>query len=161
MSRTHITTGVAVTVALAVVGYFFIIGSSGLQLFGSNTQAAVPEAAEGELIVQDEKVGTGAVAKVGDMVQVHYTGMLANGATFDSSAGKAPIEFVLGTGAVIPGWDQGLQGMKVGGKRLLIIPPSLGYGAQGYGPIPANATLIFEVDLVAVNPPAIVPQTAN
>jgi FKBP-type peptidyl-prolyl cis-trans isomerase len=119
----------------------------------------VPEEDTGELIVQDEKVGTGAVAKIGDIVRVHYTGVLASGVMFDSSSGKEPIEFVLGTGAVIPGWDQGLQGMKVGGKRLLIIPPSLGYGVQGYGPIPANATLIFEVDLIAVNPPGIVPQT--
>jgi len=109
-----------------------------------------PQPAQQGLVVQDEVVGTGAEARTGDMVSVHYTGKLQNGTVFDTSVGKSPIEFTLGGGYVIPGWDQGLVGMKVGGKRLLIIPPSLGYGGQDYGPIPANSTLIFEVELVKV-----------
>jgi len=117
-----------------------------------STQDLTPSAAAGEaqLIAQDEQVGTGAVARAGDTVSVHYTGRLQNGTVFDSSIGRDPIQFVLGTGQVIPGWDQGLQGMKVGGKRLLVIPPQLAYGAADYGPIPGNSTLIFEVQLVGV-----------
>lgn len=107
-------------------------------------------AGSGQLVVQDEKVGTGAAAAAGDTVSVNYTGRFQNGSVFDTSIGREPFVFVLGTGQVISGWDQGLQGMKVGGKRLLIIPPSLAYGANDYGPIPGNSTLIFEVELLSV-----------
>lgn len=105
------------------------------------------------LIVQDLIVGTGAQAKSGDSVTVQYVGVLfANGKEFDSSwkTGK-PFTFTLGSGGVIAGWDQGVEGMKVGGRRRLIIPADLAYGAAGSPPaIPANAALVFDVDLVSV-----------
>jgi FKBP-type peptidyl-prolyl cis-trans isomerase FkpA len=93
------------------------------------------------------------VAKAGDRVAVHYTGKLPDGKQFDSSIGRTPIQFELGAGRVIKGWDQGIAGMKVGQKRKLIIPPALGYGAAGAGPdIPPNATLHFDVELVSITP---------
>jgi len=101
----------------------------------------------------DIRVGTGATAEAGKKVKVDYTGWLTDGKKFDSSVGTGhPFEFMLGTGQVIKGWDEGVAGMKVGGKRQLRIPPDLGYGAQGTpgGPIPANATLIFDVKLLGV-----------
>ena len=100
----------------------------------------------------DIKVGTGAVAESGQHVRVDYTGWLTNGKKFDSSVGTGrPFGFKLGAGQVIKGWDEGVAGMKVGGKRQLRIPPDLAYGAKGYpGVIPANATLIFDVQLIDV-----------
>jgi FKBP-type peptidyl-prolyl cis-trans isomerase FkpA len=98
------------------------------------------------------KVGEGDEAKPGDLVSVHYTGWLKNGKKFDSSLDrKEPFEFKLGAGMVIKGWDEGVAGIKVGGKRKLMIPPDLGYGARGAGDaIPPNADLIFEVELLKI-----------
>lgn len=100
----------------------------------------------------DLAVGDGAEAQSGQMVVVHYTGWLTDGSKFDSSVDRnEPFQFGLGRGMVIRGWDEGVQGMKVGGKRKLTIPPQLGYGAQGAGGvIPPNATLVFEVELLEI-----------
>jgi FKBP-type peptidyl-prolyl cis-trans isomerase len=104
------------------------------------------------LVIEDLVVGSGAQAAGGQRVSVHYTGWLKSGQKFDSSHDRGkPFEFPLGKGRVIKGWDEGVASMKVGGKRTLIIPPELGYGARGAGGvIPPNATLMFEVELLAV-----------
>jgi FKBP-type peptidyl-prolyl cis-trans isomerase FkpA len=105
------------------------------------------------LVIDEITPGEGAEAQVGRTVSVHYTGWLTNGSKFDSSVDRnEPFDFPLGRGYVIRGWDEGVAGMKVGGKRKLTIPPELGYGARGAGGvIPPNATLVFEVELLAVN----------
>ena len=105
-----------------------------------------------QLVIEDIRVGTGAEAKAGQTVSVHYVGTLTNGNKFDSSRDRGrPFEFPLGAGRVIKGWDQGVAGMKIGGLRKLTIPSSLGYGEAGFhGVIPPNATLIFEVELLGV-----------
>jgi FKBP-type peptidyl-prolyl cis-trans isomerase len=104
------------------------------------------------LEIQDQLVGNGPAAESGQTVSVHYTGTLPDGSKFDSSLDRGrPFEFTLGQGRVIKGWEQGVLGMKVGGKRKLVIPPDLGYGARGFPPvIPANATLHFEIELLGV-----------
>ena len=105
----------------------------------------------GTLVIEDLVVGTGATAVAGDTLTVHYVGTLTNGTKFDSSYDRGtPYVFQVGAGRVIAGWDQGVPGMKVGGKRRLTIPPSLAYGSQANGSIPANSTLLFDVDLVSI-----------
>lgn len=105
-----------------------------------------------KLEIVDEVVGTGTEAVAGKSVTVNYAGTLTNGTKFDSSLdpGRTPFVFKLGAGEVIAGWDQGVVGMKVGGKRKLTVPPSLGYGSADLGVIPPNSTLIFEVELLKV-----------
>ncbi|NVO14938.1 MAG: FKBP-type peptidyl-prolyl cis-trans isomerase [Rhodoplanes sp.] len=121
---------------------------------GPAPEATAPPAAAAPgagLNSQDLKVGTGAEARAGQRVRVNYTGKLTNGTTFDSSIGRSPFVFTLGGGQVIKGWDQGVAGMKVGGKRRLTIPPELGYGAAGSPPkIPPNSVLVFEIDLLGI-----------
>lgn len=104
-----------------------------------------------DLKIEDIKIGDGREVKSGDNIAINYLGTLPDGTKFDSSYDRGePFETQIGTGQVIKGWDLGVIGMKVGGKRKLTIPPSLGYGQQAVGPIPANSTLIFEVELVDI-----------
>jgi FKBP-type peptidyl-prolyl cis-trans isomerase len=104
-----------------------------------------------QVSIQDVVVGGGVAAATGNRVVVHYTGKFIDGNVFDSSVTRGePFQFVLGAGQVIKGWDEGIVGMRVGGKRILSVPPELGYGANDYGPIPGNSTLIFEVELLKV-----------
>jgi peptidylprolyl isomerase len=104
------------------------------------------------LQIEDLQVGAGAEARPGQNVRVHYTGTLTSGKKFDSSRDRnRPFEFKLGAGMVIQGWDQGVAGMRVGGRRKLTIPPELGYGAGGFPPvIPPNSTLVFDIELLDV-----------
>lgn len=156
-------TAIAVALALVVVVLFYIVpGLSPFQASApemlidstnTNPSAIMPTEPVTQLQVTDEVVGTGATAAVGDSVTVNYVGSLTNGTVFDASAnhGTTGFTFNLGAGQVIKGWDQGIVGMKEGGKRKLVIPASLAYGSQAVGDIiPANSTLIFEVELVKV-----------
>ena len=104
------------------------------------------------LVIEDLKIGDGQEVEKFNIVTVNYTGLLENGTKFDSSLnpGRTPFRFTVGAGQVIKGWDEGLMGMKIGGKRKLTIPPELGYGSRDNGPIPANSTLIFEIDLLTI-----------
>lgn len=115
------------------------------------TETAAPVEAT-ELKIEEVQVGSGEEAVEGKEVTVHYTGKLTDGKQFDSSVDRnEPFKFRLGAGMVIPGWEQGIKGMKVGGKRKLTIPPQLGYGERGAGGvIPPNATLLFDVELLGV-----------
>lgn len=163
-------TGIAVALALAVVVLFFILPgiwpwSSAAPAeqapieFTTNTQTTSPttmpltETPITQLMMKDEVVGTGAVAEAGDSVTVNYVGALTNGTVFDASENHSAngFTFTLGAGQVIKGWDQGILGMKVGGKRQLLIPAELAYGSQSPAPsIPPNSALVFEVELLKV-----------
>lgn len=126
-------------------------GCTGSKKTDSTTQTSAPSEGQ-QLTINEVQVGTGAVAESGKNVTVHYSGYLTDGTKFDSSVDrKQPFKFLLGAGQVIKGWDQGVAGMKVGGKRKLTIPPELGYGSRGAGGvIPGNATLVFDVELLKV-----------
>ena len=103
------------------------------------------------MVIDDVKVGSGDEVKAGDTVSVHYAGTLKGGKEFDNSKKRgAPFEFTVGEGRVIKGWEEGLIGMKVGGERILVIPPEKAYGEQGIGPIPGNATLVFSIELLEI-----------
>ncbi len=159
-------TGIATALALVVVIMFFIL--PGLSPFGQPQPTAVgepqtlPTASPDQtpmptditqLMVKDDVVGTGATAEAGDTVTVNYVGTLTNGTVFDASAnhGTTGYTFTLGAGQVIKGWDQGIVGMKEGGKRTLLIPADLAYGPQAVGDIiPANSALVFQVELLKV-----------
>jgi len=160
-------TGVGVALAVVVALGFLVLGPAVLTtpatvLPASATMSTSDDASAlpafdpsaplpTDLTVNDQAVGTGAEAKTGDTVTVNYIGALPDGTVFDASQNHGqPFTFTLGQGSVIRGWDEGLVGMKEGGTRILIIPPAYGYGAQANGPIPANSTLIFQVELVSV-----------
>ena len=103
------------------------------------------------MVIDDIKVGEGTEVKNGDVVSVHYAGRLQAGTEFDNSKKRGtPLEFTVGGGQVIQGWEEGLLGMKVGGERILVIPPELAYGKQGIGPIPGGATLVFSIELLEI-----------
>lgn len=166
--------GLAVAVALVAV-YVFFIGYNPFAAQQPSAAAGSQAAAAGEetsmqnnktenqgqtqnaaaapqgLGVTDTRLGTGAAVQDGDTVTVNYTGMLLNGTKFDSSYDRGqPFTFTVGAGQVIKGWELGLVGMKVGGARRLVIPPELGYGAASVGPIPANSTLVFDIELLGI-----------
>jgi FKBP-type peptidyl-prolyl cis-trans isomerase FkpA len=137
--------------ALALVALILWTSSAGC------TESVTSPSGTAPFSQTDLRAGTGATAIVGSTVTVHYTGWLygesrpdQKGMQFDSSAGGTPFTFGLGVGQVISGWDQGVPGMRVGGLRRLVIPPSLAYGAIRTGPIPPNATLVFEIELLEV-----------
>lgn len=111
--------------------------------------SAMTRSASG-LYTRDLTVGTGATAVNGKSLGMHYMGYLSNGSLFDGNTSASPFSFVLGANTVIQGWEQGIVGMKVGGRRQLVIPPSLGYGNSAIGPIPAGSVLVFTVDLLTV-----------
>ncbi len=153
---------IAVVVAVVVVAIFIFLGFFGVT--GTQQDAGSVETAAQRLLndiaqtgtvsslqVIDTVEGTGVGAKPGDTLTVNYTGVLPDGTVFDSSQGREPFTFVLGSGEVIRGWDQGLIGMKVGGTRLIAIPAELAYGNRSVGQIPANASLIFQVEMVSIS----------
>ena len=155
---------IAIAVAVVIVGAFFFVldgslwterseGNNGVQNAAATGEALREKLQSGssELVVEDVVEGAGAEAAPGDSLSVHYVGVLTDGTQFDSSLDRGiPFEFTLGVGSVISGWDTGLVGMKVGGRRVLIIPPEMAYGEQGTPGIPPNSTLIFEVLLLEI-----------
>lgn len=144
------TFGAIFIVLVIIVGIAIWANSNKPSSNNKQTEAALTNTTN-DLKIEDLKVGDGTEAKIGSTISVNYLGTLTDGTKFDSSYDRSqPFEFTLGQGQVIQGWDQGIAGMKVGGKRRLTIPPSLAYGDQATGPIPANSTLIFEVELLEV-----------
>lgn len=152
---------IAVAAGAAFVAYT-LFGAEIMNLFranpmneDSNLAAAQPENNQGGVIVNDIQVGNGAEARPGQKLSVNYVLSLSDGTVIqDSKDFGRPFEFTLGAGEVIPGWEQGFSGMKVGGVRTIIVPPELGYGAQQVGPIPANSTLVFTVELLDATDPS-------
>lgn len=145
---------IAVTAGLVLLGYL-LFASPAVNFFNSATSGntdvsgSVPESG---VTIKDVVVGEGATAEAGDVLTVHYVGTFSDGRVFDSSLDRnTPFDFTLGVGQVIRGWDEGFNGMKVGGKRILVIAPDYAYGAQGVGTIPPNSTLTFEVELLNVS----------
>ena len=147
---------VIIGVLVLIIFAYFIFGLNGSTPAQNQTAIQISPAQTtdtgAKLQITDEKIGTGAAVKKGDTVDIKYTGTLTNGTVFDSTDkhGGTPFETQIGVGQVIKGWDEGVIGMKVGGKRKLVIPPSLGYGNQAAGSIPPNSTLIFQVELVGI-----------
>ena len=151
MKKLNLRQGIAVAASLAFLAY--LLFSEPLLNFFNLTmeQANTSQGPQNSVTIEEISLGTGVAAQVGDMVTAHYVGTLADGRVFDSSRDRGtPISFMLGVGQVIRGWDEGIAGMRVGGKRVLTITPDYGYGDRAIGTIPANSTLIFEVELLDV-----------
>ena len=141
---------IAVVVSVFVVGFFFIFGQMVTSFFNNN-KSQVNSSKSSQVLISNEVIGGGDTAVSGDRVVVHYVGRFVDGKVFDSSLSRnEPFQFVLGVGQVIKGWDEGIAGMRVGGKRTLTVPSELGYGANDYGSIPGGSTLIFDVELLKV-----------
>ncbi len=167
--------GIAVSIGAMALALFLIRADQGLEvaLVEQNNQAAAVVVAEGndrevlgealmeatdgtgnikKMIIDDVSEGSGEAVKAGDSVTVNYIGALQSGQQFDNSYTKGtPFTFTVGEGKVIKGWDEGVIGMKAGGQRILVIPSDMGYGENGYGPIPGGATLVFTVELMSIN----------
>ncbi len=141
---------IAVTVSLFVIGFFFLFGEQVLRVAINSGARDVKIMTIPQIMSEDLEMGTGPEALPGRQVTVNYTGKFTDGKVFDTSIGKQPFVFLLGAGQVIQGWDKGLIGMKVGGKRMLTVPPDYAYGANDYGPIPGGSTLVFEIELLNV-----------
>ncbi|MEK7572157.1 MAG: FKBP-type peptidyl-prolyl cis-trans isomerase [Patescibacteria group bacterium] len=151
MSKSLIIIAIVGIIILAAFSYFIFGFNQSSQKIVPPTQPTGSAAIPTELKIEDSEVGTGAEVKSGDTVVIHYTGTLPDGTKFDSSLDRnEPFETQIGVGQVIKGWDEGVVGMKVGGKRKLTIPPDMGYGTQAVGPIPANSTLLFDVELLEI-----------
>lgn len=153
MNKNFIIACIIGVLSLVIFAYFIFGLNSGpaSNTITENTpNGATPTVAE-NVKIEDIEEGTGPEVKSGDTVVIHYTGTLSNGTKFDSSVDRGePFETKIGVGEVIKGWDLGVVGMKVGGKRKLTIPPSLGYGDQGVGNIPPNSILLFDVELLEI-----------
>jgi FKBP-type peptidyl-prolyl cis-trans isomerase len=157
MNKNYLIGGITIAIILAIAAYFQIqdnnkmyqeLGINKNQNMEENQNTILPEGLKVEVL----KEGTGQAAKDGDTLSVNYVGTLENGTKFDSSIDRGtPFSFELGAGKVIPGWDLGLVGMKVGEKIKLTVPPDLAYGPNDYHGIPGSSTLIFEVDLLGIN----------
>lgn len=173
MKKLSLNQWVGVVLAIVIVSWFFASNNMSMFSFNKNPNdtinnnknmmteentngAGVNMGADNSLVMQDTLVGGGEMAVNGKSITANYTGMLQDGTVFDSSVGRAPFTFTLGAGMVIRGWDKGIEGMKVGGKRRLIIAPDMAYGSAGITApdgkviIPENATLVFDVELLGV-----------
>ena len=150
MKKLRMSEWIAVAAGIGLLAYVFFSGPL-LNLLNLSMNTEASSGASQGVIIKDVLVGTGPVAEAGDTISAHYIGRLTDGRVFDSSRDRGvPISFILGVGQVIQGWDKGLLGMKVGGKRVLTIAPEFGYGSRSVGTIPANSTLVFEVELLDV-----------
>ena len=140
---------IAVFVSLVVVSFFFLFGSIFMNFINGDKNLA-SLSSESNISYNENVIGEGLVVEKGKRVTMDYVGRFEDGSIFDSSTGNTPLSFVVGQGQVIDGIDQGILGMRVGGKRTIVVPPELGYGYEDYGPIGAGSTLIFEVTILSV-----------
>ena len=145
---------IAVSLSLAFLTYL-LFAAPLMELFSPSVDSFQTRAPQTGLVTEEIEVGEGPLAEPGDILTVHYVGTLSDGQVFDSSLERnLPFSFTLGAGQVIRGWDEGFSGMRVGGRRRLIIAPDYGYGEFGVGTVPPNSTLFFEIELLNAETPA-------